>query len=244
MKPDTQDHVDVDKPSGMLIRIATKLARADPDRKTRLHDRKGHFVGRGIVDLPYASVTWILARLFSYRARRPWIPLPATRAIGRVLTRDSRVLEFGSGMSTPWLGRRCRLLVSIESVEAWAERVRPMLSGYSNVEYHVNQDEGAPAMSYPDGFFDLAIVDGFQRSAGMRAALLKVRSGGYIYLDNSDNSVSSDDTRDAEDELLRSAAGTPKYIVGFAPASLTPSEGLLVRLSGPSDTGSARPGRE
>ena len=228
----------------MLSRIATKLVRAGPDRKTRLHDRKGHFVGRGIVELPPALVTWILLHLFGYRARRPWIPLAAARAIERVLTHDSRVLEFGSGMSTPWLARRCRLLVSIESAAAWAERVRPMLSGFSNVEYHVNEDEGAPALAYPDGFFDLAIVDGLQRSAGMRAALPKVRPGGYIYLDNSDNSVSSDDTRYAEDELLRHAAGPPRYIVGFVPAALAPSEGLLVRLSGRSDTGSGIPDRE
>jgi hypothetical protein len=54
----------------MLSRIATKLVRADPDRKTRFHDRKGHFVEGGIVGLPYALVTWILLRLFAYRARR------------------------------------------------------------------------------------------------------------------------------------------------------------------------------
>jgi hypothetical protein len=147
-------------------------------------------------------------------------------------------------MSTPWLARRCRLLVSIESVGAWAERVRPMLSGFSNVEYHGNEDEGVPAMAYPDGFFGLAIVDGFQRAVGMRAALPKVRPGGYIYLDNSDNSVLSEDSRDAEDELLRRAARPPRYIVGFVPAGLAPSEGLLVRLSGRSDTRSGVPERE
>ena len=107
-----------------------------------------------------------------------------------------------------------------------------MLSGFSNVDYHVSEDEGVPAMAYPDGFFDLAIVDGFQRAAGMRAALPKVRPGGYIYLDNSDNSVSSDDSRYAEDELLIRSAGPPRYIVGFPPSSLAASEGLLVRLSG------------
>jgi hypothetical protein len=114
-------------------------------------------------------------------------------------------------------------------------------SRLSNVEYHVNEDEGVPAMAYPDGFFDLAFVDGFQRSAGMRAALVKVRDGGYIYLDNSDNSISSADARDAELALLSRAGEAPRYIIGFAPASLTPSEGLLVRLaerseeSGPRD---------
>ncbi|MGI6098591.1 MAG: hypothetical protein ACOYD3_02410 [Kiritimatiellia bacterium] len=39
---------------------------------------------------------------------------------------------------------------------------------------------------YPDRFFDLVVVDGRARAACLRHAVPKVRSGGYVMLDNSE----------------------------------------------------------
>ena len=38
---------------------------------------------------------------------------------------------------------------------------------------------------YPDNFFDLVIIDGAQRHTCMKQAIPKVRSGGYLLLDDS-----------------------------------------------------------
>ena len=220
----------------MAIKTVDWLIRAGEERTTRFHTYDGDIVSaRGIFDLarvlPHAAVRKFQGR----RPTIPWIPYPAIREIEKILQPGSRVLEFGSGMSTIWLARLGAYVDSRESDAAWFARVSSRLSGLDSVDVKLFQPEdpaywqlgSAEAHSY-----DLVIVDGIARSKCAATALTAVRLGGYIYLDNVDNAVHDGDYRGALDTLSR-AAGVDHmtFLVGFPPGQLTVTKGVLLRMN-------------
>ena len=141
----------------------------------------------------------------------PWIVFSAFEFLERRVEPGMRVLEFGMGGSTLYFLRRGCRLTSIEHDPKWKEEVAERLT--SSVEeswtpIHIPPDpspvagfcsqqpgfEGLSFQSYalgadrfPDGFFDIVLVDGRARSACIRYALPKVRTeGGILILDNAE----------------------------------------------------------
>jgi hypothetical protein len=96
--------------------MLSTFVRADPWRKTRLHDMKGNLVGmRSYADIPRVLWGSVARELWGYRPVLPWIPYPVLRHLKKRLRPEWRVLEFGSGMSTVWLAEHCQFVHSIET---------------------------------------------------------------------------------------------------------------------------------
>jgi predicted O-methyltransferase YrrM len=160
------------------------------------------------------AIPWALSRRQGRSAINdgmPWVPFRAQRWLSRLLSREMRVFEWGSGGSTLFLARRVREVVSIEHDAAWYELVAQRLqrSGVQNCKYQLVPPRQAPPGGtafgseqrdckhlcfeayvraidgYPDGHFDFVMIDGRARLACLRAAWRKVRVGGHIFLDNS-----------------------------------------------------------
>src|SRR5207237_734907 len=137
--------------------------RADPLRKTRFHDEKGNLVGwRSALHAPRAFAGAALRVTLGYRPVRPWISYTAAAEIGRHLNPSSVVVEFGSGMSTVWLARRCGSLLSIESHPEWHLRVRGLFGGasFSHLKYELRTDLDLYANldDVPDSSLDFVLV--------------------------------------------------------------------------------------
>jgi predicted O-methyltransferase YrrM len=141
----------------------------------------------------------------------PWVPFVALRWLSRHVRRDMRVFEWGSGGSTIFFARRVRELISVEHDAAWhalvAERLRRERS--SSCRYELIEPRPAPPGGtefgsgqpghthlcfedyvraierYPEGHFDMVMIDGRARMACLRAAFRHVKVGGIVYLDNS-----------------------------------------------------------
>ena len=78
------------------------------ERRSNFHDLRGNRVGiKGLFYLPHVILTIFLRKFFGYRLDMPWISYRAQRKIARLIQPDWTILEFGSGMSTLWLARRC-----------------------------------------------------------------------------------------------------------------------------------------
>jgi len=213
--------------------LTSRLMTGDGMRRSRLHNYKGQCIDMaGLYYLPHAILTAVLKKLFGYRPEVPWLGYRAIRCLGSLIQHDWKVLEFGSGMSSLWLARRCRLLVSKEHDEAWYKKMsaRFAASGITNIEYYLsNQEQYSSLLNHEDHSFDLVLVDGIRRDDAAETAISKVKAGGFIYLDNSD--VSWNEYRIAEEKLL-SAAGSPskvKYINDFSPTQIGVNEGLLIQ---------------
>jgi hypothetical protein len=72
-------------------------------RKSRFHTQKGQFTLtflRQAVDFAAALAMGLARKAAGVRPVLPWITFPAIRFLERRLTAESRVFEWGSGMST------------------------------------------------------------------------------------------------------------------------------------------------
>jgi predicted O-methyltransferase YrrM len=210
------------------------------DRPTRFHDERGNRIPlSGLFYLPHALISYNLRLFFKYRPPVPWISYRARNFINRILRPDWTVLEFGSGMSTIWLAKRCGTLYSIEHHPKWHHTVQEILRarGVTNVNYALRDEDGYPDLSsFPEGSFDFVLIDGIQRAACAQNVLDKIKPGGWVYLDNTDASMRRMPSRDYQQAelILMKAANTKKgafrYYTDFAPTSFVAQQGMLVQL--------------
>jgi hypothetical protein len=229
----------------MLQKVLRKIVKGNDQRKSRLHDRKGHLVPMSaIVHLPHAVFCWIAYKLFGWRSRRPWISYGATRVIKRRLgLRPSSVLEFGSGMSTLWFSDRAERVCSVEHDEHWYQIVRRDLLEKGLIPKVVEYRLAMDIDTYTSGQFgdeeefDIILVDGPNRELCIERSLKWLKDDGLIFLDNSDADSSSGVSGEldrAVQKLIKFAYDNDASVttfVDFAPGSLFATEGYLVELS-------------
>ena len=217
----------------------SSVIRGSQQRKTRFHDEKGNRVDiAGMCYAPAALCGAILRRVFGYRPVKPTISFRATKVISSLLQPDWRCVEFGSGMSTAWLASRCGFLLSIENDLGWYDQTKNILRqrAFDHVQYELREDDFFSDMSgFADRSFDFAMIDGWDRAGCAASVLPKIKSGGWVYLDNSDKDMefSHSDSRIAEDILLQHAkthARTIRYFVDFSRTNFFVEQGLLVQV--------------
>jgi len=221
------------------VGLAERLVSGSHHRVSRFHNEKGERVDAiGLLYAPRAFGSAVLRSFFGYRPARPTLSYRATKVIARLLTPASVVVEFGSGMSTPWLAARCRWLLSIEDQAEWHRAVERLLAarGLTNVRHELREAaDYARLDDLGDGSVDFALVDGSFRATCVASVLPKVRRGGALYLDNSDKDmlIPDGDVRRAE-ALVRRAAetrgGRLHAFTDFSPTNFFVEEGLLAVL--------------
>ncbi len=218
------------------MNIVEKIVRADANRKTRFHDEQENLVAAGVAlrNLPRAAWTYLLWKLTGRRPMLPWISYDAINRIDGLLGPDSRVLEFGSGLSTLWFAERCRWLHSVEHDEGCYGLVSGLLEsrGLVNVGYELRTaDDYAELSDYEAPAFDFCIVDGIERLRCVENAIPLIVRGGFIFLDNSDV---GEPERQRAVALMRAAAeragGAVEFFTDFAPAQVHANQGMLAKL--------------
>jgi hypothetical protein len=205
--------------------------------RSRFHDEKGNRVPLWQTYELFAAGILRLSQSLTDWPYLPWIPFAVIGALGQFLNAQSRVLEFGSGRSTIWYARRSASVVSVEDDLGWFKRVSELLERLhiANVDYRHRTDAAyAEVNEFPDGNFDLIIVDGSNRARCIESAHSKLKSGGYLYLDNTDKdmTIPNGDMRQAEATLLELAkrwSSAPQYYTGYPPSNFFPHQGMLVR---------------
>lgn len=131
----------------------------------------------------------------------PWL-CPGTVAFCRShLTKQSKVLEYGSGRSTRWFAERVASIISVEHNTEWHGIVSKKLAGLDNVDYRLvplSHPESEPeqaaydplppyvsvASEIADGSLNLVVVDGHYRSHCIRCAAAKIAPGGWLLVDD------------------------------------------------------------
>lgn len=180
------------------------------------------------------------------RAGIPWLPFAATRWLEATLSRTMSVFEWGAGGSTLFLAPRVGRLESIEYDPQWHSAVAARLAGagLANVRLRLvppRESDGAPgdaafrssAAAYagysfeayvnsigehPPDAFDLIVVDGRARNACVRAAIPRLKTGGFLLLDDSDRA----DTAESVERLERDG-WTLLHFRGPGPRSISPA---------------------
>lgn len=163
----------------------------DGIRESLCHTARGPMPLSGWLHLPAIRIR----NKLRLEPERPWIVPAATGWLRRRIRRSWLVLELGSGRSTVWYAKRSARVLSFEDNEDWLERARERLAraGIRNAEIRsVPIERFVPEVAaLDDDAYDLVVVDFLEspeadRVDAVRAAMLKVRPGGYLLLDDSD----------------------------------------------------------
>ena len=138
----------------------------------------------------------------------PWLTKGSIGFIEQHIKKQDMVLEFGSGASTLFFARRARKVISFESggysirhgtidrsVNWYKKLAQRLQKGkIHNVELYLLQGYPRSAIvdrhvlpSLPDNLFDWVLVDGANRVLCIDLSRDKLKSGGYMIIDNYDH---------------------------------------------------------
>lgn len=152
--------------------------------------------------LPYVVKTWMQTRRNPIlNTPVPFIVLDAIRFLEGIVQPGMQVLEAGGGNSTLWFLERGMHVTTYEHDENWAGNVmwsikfNPLRFHEKNIKMKVMQGAAATGdMSLiPDKSLDIVLIDCMndftRRNECVRVLMNKVKPGGWLILDNSDNPV-------------------------------------------------------
>lgn len=161
---------------------------------------------------------WFFTNLFGapYKNGTPFFSFEAVEWLNKFLTKDMKVFEWGSGGSTIYFSKKVNTLISIEVSPEWHDKVSKVLkkNNITNCQYLLKIPEASDSPNYPsnklehkgldfesycktideypNGYFDLIVVDGAVRSFCIRHAFKKIRQGGFLFLDDSEEKRHTD----------------------------------------------------
>jgi hypothetical protein len=122
----------------------------------------------------------------------PWLPFEIIDRLDQFLSPSSRVFEYGGGGSTLWFAQRAGEVVTAEHDPDWLEVLRARTAELSNVTILAGSPANeyadyVPAIdAYPDGYFDVVVIDGRERVRTFERSVPKVKPGGMLMLDDSE----------------------------------------------------------
>lgn len=228
---------------GTLLR---RVVAGDVYRKSRLHDEKGNLLPLPELRHLPRNLYWTMRRRATGKLPdRPWLTFDAVVRLDGLIRSDWRMVEFGSGMSTLWFAERVASLHSIEHDPAWYATVAARLP--AGVRYDLRGPSSyCDLADHPDGSLDLVVVDGIQRAECVRAAIPKLRPGGWLYLDNTDKdmTIPNGDLRRAEAALFAAVGdhgGGVEQRTGLTIGLVSSHQWTLAAIGG-SDSGPAPTG--
>ncbi len=204
-----------------IVNPSATDARAARRTRTRFTDLEGHAPSLwSIACLPNSVWTkWRSRNKLLMPEPAPWLVHDAISLLKKLVTPGCRVLEVGAGNSTIWFLRRGARVTSIEGDAAWADAIRSRVRSDpkigSTAEHTLMQCTGDDALrfirSLPDHKFDIVLIDSVpehtRRGPALKAARSKVKNGGYMILDNSDDPAHLDGREAMSDRQLQRYSG-------------------------------------
>jgi len=155
----------------------------------------------------------------SVNDRSPWISFSAIRFLKKIIRKDMRVFEYGSGGSTLFWISRVQEVVSVEHDHSWYSNMKKQLDEqeiqnyrymlveplndpgfdhkrFKNPDDYISADPAYKGKnfeqyaksidSYPDGYFDIVVVDGRARPSCIKRGIPKLKKNGWLIIDNSE----------------------------------------------------------
>lgn len=147
--------------------------------------------------------------------RYPWLPFRLIDELDALVGPGARVFEYGGGGSTLWFLDHGASVVTVEHHHDWASRLSDLISVQqwtllerSSADDY--RDYVGAITEFPLNAFDVVVVDGRERARCAMAALVHVRPGGWLIVDDVD--------RERYADALRRIPWPRRDVVGFAPA--------------------------
>jgi predicted O-methyltransferase YrrM len=169
----------------------------------------------------------------------PWLGPDAVRTLEQLLQAPMRGVEVGAGRSTTWISKRVAALQSWEEQANWYQAVAQQLAAQrlQNVQlfpaFDRWTDYEALIQAIPDRSLDFVLIDSESNRSKLCLALWpKIRSGGFLMLDNANWFLPSN----SHAPNSRSVAQGPATAEWAAFLALTNLKQTLWTSSGVTDT--------
>lgn len=203
--------------------------------RLRLQDFEGYYSSSNkLKHIPSILSTYLQSRK-SFILKKP-VPFLVYEAIDFLVSKlqpGSKVLEFGGGNSSLWFLSKQVHLTSIEHSKPWIEEIVKYIENNRDrfeeevlEQFQFLQMEGQKTLDYvadqADEQYDIILVDSTvtrnNRNYCIQAALPKLKTGGWMILDNSDhpNNWPAQAFMNQQFERIR--------FTGYAPMGLTVSQ--------------------
>jgi hypothetical protein len=113
-----------------------------------------------------------------------WMPFELNEWLGKRLSGNERVFEWGSGSSTIWLEKRTNKIISVEDDKEWVDKVKKDLEKSSSEVLFMRNKNGYVNAISKYGKFDVIIVDGKYRMDCFKLAKEHLNKNGIIIYDD------------------------------------------------------------
>jgi hypothetical protein len=181
----------------------------------------------------YSLVTAGIRKMVGWRVPIPWIALPAWRYIKNTVPQNAVVFEWGSGMSTIWYEKHFREVHAVEDDPAWHHTILRRLQ--SAKVYLLDGDEYiAKINSFPEGYFDMVVIDGRARHRCFIEVGKRLKPNGILVIDNSDKDRTTHGDLWLIDQDLEAAQDyfEIQRFTGWSPGNFFAQETTIVRPKG------------
>lgn len=153
------------------------------------------------------------------RPDNPWLTAYAVRLLETMIRPTDTGIEFGSGRSTLWIGKRLRHLTSVEHDIAWHSKVQNTVyqAGLSNrVDCRLAQDDDSYLNLFNelgDSSVDFCLIDGRLRDECAIRMLPKLRPGSLLVVDNVNRYLPNDKTHSPDSRRHADGCASGKWSV-------------------------------
>ena len=117
--------------------------------------------------------------------RIPWFTYPAIEYLSQLNFSDKKMLEWGSGNSSIFFGKRVNRIYSVEHNNEWYVKVKEYNIKNQHLVFTNEKDYAMTAYDFKVTF-DIILIDGIKRDECGLVALKLLNTSGMIILDNSD----------------------------------------------------------
>lgn len=155
-----------------------------------------------LTKLPYVAKTYFQAKRSPIMPNPvPFLVMDAIRYLGEMVKPDMKVMELGGGNSSLWFLSKGAKLTTYEHDIHWAQMVYDTVdknpSKYNQDKFELRVMKGASTLNdmikQDDASYDIILIDSMneftRRNDCIRIAMKKIKPGGWLVLDNSDNPV-------------------------------------------------------
>ncbi|MGA2185628.1 MAG: class I SAM-dependent methyltransferase [Bryobacteraceae bacterium] len=116
----------------------------------------------------------------------PWLTYGAIRFLKQSLPKETKVFEYGGGMSTLWYEERCKEVHTVEDNSVWYRqlvgRTRTAMVSHCTGRLYIEAIH-----AFPNEYFDMVVVDGnLDRQQCFHEAERHLKPDGFIVVDDSD----------------------------------------------------------
>lgn len=116
----------------------------------------------------------------------PWLTYPAIEFLVQFDYREMSVFEFGGGQSTLFWAKRAGRVVTVESDPTWCARVRELAGTAAEVHLATDPSDYVRLLSESSDCHDVIVIDGIARRECCEVAPSRLKSGGFVVLDNAE----------------------------------------------------------